>query len=468
MELTIKDIIDLLLKRKIWIIVFLFVGLVSSFSFSKLIINPSYTASVQLYVIPNEAEASVNLSDLNFAQKVVTTYISFLNTNVFYKRIQDDTGLHYTVSQLMGMTSMKIINNTEIFQISVTSYKPEDSYTLAESMERIAPQLIKEINSTAKLSVVDPVNYPSGPSGPNIVRNTMIGGMSGLMLAFCLILIIEFFDVNVKNKEDLITNYQLPVLGEIPNIYLSNDKGLLYRIPFISKRLSMKHHNKKTGINDNLKFIFSEAFKALRTNLRFALIKEGCKKIIISSPLPNDGKSTTSINLGITIAQTGARVLIIDCDLRKGEIHNYFKIKYKPGLSDAISGMADVKDVTKRTGYENLDIIPLGTISPNPSELLSSNQMDKLLLLLEKEYNYILFDTPPINILSDPLSLVKYSDGLLLVVRERVSSHSNIKSALEKFKLSQGNILGFILNDVRLSQDRRMNHYYTHYGASHD
>lgn len=468
MEITIKDIIDLLLKRKIWILIGLFIGLITSFLFSMYIINPSYTASVQLYVITNETEVNANLNELNYAQKVVTSYVNFLNTNVFYRRIQDDIKLNYSVSQLKSMTSIKIINNTEIFQISVTSHSPEDSYTIAESMERIAPQMIMDIKPTAKLSVVDPVSFPSAPSGPNIIRNTIIGGLLGLGFVFGLIFLIELLDVNVKNKEDLIANYHLPVLGEIPNIYLAKEKGILYRIPFLSKKLITKHHNKKLNFNENMKFIFGEAFKALRTNLRFALIKEGCKKIIISSPLPNDGKSTTSINLGITIAQTGSRVLIIDCDLRKGGLHKYFNIKYKPGLSDAISGMADLKDVTKKTGFENLDIIPLGSISPNPSELLSSNQMDKLLSILEKEYNYIIFDTPPINILSDTLSLVKYSDGLLLVVREKVSSHPNIKSALDKFKLSHGNILGFILNDVHVNQDKKINHYYSHYGAGHD
>ena len=466
MEFSVKEVINLVFKRIIWIIIGLFVGVSASFVCSKYIINPSYTASVQLYVIPNDTEASVRLNELNYAQKVVTTYINFLNTNVFYEKILDDTKLDYSINQLKAMTSVKSINNTEIFQISVTSYSAETSYSLAESMERIAPELIKSIKPSAEISVVDPVKFPNRPSGPDIIKNTIIGGMLGLTASVFIILLVEILDTNIKNKEDLIAKYQLPVLGEIPNINLSKDDRKTKKRPFISKK--KKRLNIKSSVNDHSEFLFNEAFKALRTNLRFALIKEGCKKIIISSPLPSEGKSTTSINLGIAISQTGSRVLIIDCDLRKGKIHNSFNLKYKPGLTDALSGMVELKDVTKKTSYENLDIIPLGTLSPNPSELLSSSQMEKILLLLEKDYNYILFDTPPVNVLSDSLSLAKYSDGILLVVREGITSHPILTNALDKFKLSQGNILGFVLNGISMNKGKKLNYYYSYYGGNHD
>ncbi|NLK27239.1 MAG: polysaccharide biosynthesis tyrosine autokinase [Clostridiales bacterium] len=466
MEFSVKEVINLVFKRIIWIIIGLFVGVSASFVCSKYIINPSYTASVQLYVIPNDTEASVSLNELNYAQKVVTTYINFLNTNVFYEKILDDTKIDYSINQLKAMTSVKSINNTEIFQISVTSYSAETSYSLAESMERIAPELIKSIKPSAEISVVDPVKFPNRPSGPDIIKNTIIGGMLGLTASVFIILLVEILDTNIKNKEDLIAKYQLPVLGEIPNFNLSKDDRKTKKRPFISKK--KKRLNIKSSVNDHSKFLFNEAFKALRTNLRFALIKEGCKKIIISSPLPSEGKSTTSINLGIAISQTGSRVLIIDCDLRKGKIHNSFNLKYKPGLTDALSGMVELKDVTKKTSYENLDIIPLGTLSPNPSELLSSSQMEKILLLLEKDYNYILFDTPPVNVLSDSLSLAKYSDGILLVVREGKTSHPILTNALDKFKLSQGNILGFVLNGISMNKGKKLNYYYSYYGGNHD
>ncbi len=465
MEFTVNEVIKLVLKRIVWIIVSLFIGLSASFIYSKYIINPSYTASVQLYVLPDASETSAGLNELNYAQKVVTTYINFLNTNVFFERIQDNTELNYSISQLKNMTSVKTVNNTEIFKISVTSHSAQDSYTLAESMQRIAPELITSIKPSAKISVVDPVTFPAGPSGPNIIKNSMVGGMLGFVISVIIIFLIEILDVNIKDKEDLTATYPFPVLGEIPNLSMSKENKYK-KIQFILKK--RKPLNEKNYMDDNSKFIFSEAFKSLRTNLRFVLIKDGCKKIIVSSPLPGDGKSTISINLGIAISQTDSRVLIIDCDLRKGRIHSFFNIKYRPGLTDALSGMADIKDVIRKTPYEKLDIIPLGSISPNPSELLSNNQMEKLLAIFEKEYNYIIFDTPPVNVMSDSLSLIKYSDGLLIVAREGITSHPNLKNALDKYKLSHGNILGFVLNNVSINRGRKLNYYYAHYGVSHD
>lgn len=476
-----------------WILISFFAGLFIFFIYSKFIINPSYTASVQLYVIANDSESAVNLTELNYAQKVVNTYINFLNTKVFYKKIQDDTKLDYSINQLKKMTSVKSINNTEIFQISVTSFSGEDSHSLAKSMEKNAPKLIKTIKPSAKISVVDPVNFPSSPSGPNIIRNSLIGGMLGLVAVVILIFLIEIFDTNIKNKEDIIENYRIPVLGEIPSFNILEDVGIYRRLPFLLKlknKINNKTNNKtinkmknkiknmkksennqkniKEIYNENIEFTFSESFKFLRTNLPFVLIKEGCKKIIISSSLPGDGKSTTSVNLGITLAQNGSRVLVIDCDLRKGKVHNFFNKRYKPGLSDALTGMKELEDVIVKTFQENLDIIPLGSLSPNPSELLSSSQMEKLLTRLEENYNYIIFDTPPVNILSDALSLVKYSDGLLIVVREGVTTHPNLRYALDKLKLSQGNILGIVLNDVSINQGKKFDYYYSYYGERHD
>ncbi len=366
------------------------------------------------------------------------------------------------------MTSIKSVNNTEIFKISVTSLSAKDSYSLAESMERMAPQLIRSIKPSARISVVDPVKFPNKPSGPNVLKNTFVGGIFSLLAAVIVIFLVEIFDINIKNKEDLIASYQLPVLAEIPNFNLTKESKIYNKIPILSKLIKKKEEKSKEGFNESVRFIFSESFKSLRTNLRFTLMKEGCKKIIISSPLPSDGKSTTSINLGITISQTGSRVLIIDCDLRKGKVHNNFSIMYKPGLSDVLSGMTELEDVIKNTSYENLDIIPLGSLSPNPSELLSSSQMEELLLTLEEKYDYIIFDTPPVNVLSDSLSLVKYSDGLLMVVREGVTSHPNLTYALDKIRLTNGNILGFVLNDVSVDQVKKLNYYYSRYGDKDD
>lgn len=461
MEFTIKDIIAMLVKRSILIAACTFISLFLFFFVSKFIIRPSYTATVQMYVDPKESTSGADLTELNYAQKVVTTYINFLQTKVFYRQVIKESGLEYTMDELREMTVIQSVDNTEIFQISVTALNPQDSFKLVETMQDIAPVHIKSIKDTAEISVVDPVIVPEAPSSPNIFMNTALGGILGFLFSVLAFFLWEIIDVNVKNQDDLIKKYQIPILGSIPNfdVYDRKLNKLINKLPSHSKDKNKTKVERK--INTDTEFYITEAYKSLRTNLRFTLNPNKCKKIIICSPVPEDGKSTTSTNIGITIAQTGAKVLLMDCDLRKGRLHNFFNLKSSPGVSDVLSGMAAAKDVIWNTSYENLYVMSLGSLAPNPTELLASNCMEELLKELEVKYDYIIFDTPPVNVVSDSLSLVKLVDGVVIVVREGITSHPNIFKAVEKFKFIEANILGFVLNGVSRNQgDRSKPHYY--------
>lgn len=197
-------------------------------------------------------------------------------------------------------------------------------------------------------------------------------------------------------------------------------------------------------------FSVIEAYKTIRTNLMFATQKKDCNCVIITSTVPNEGKSTNCCNLAITMAQTKSRVLIIDCDLRKPSIHKFFKVQGIPGLSEALAGMNDVADVVRHTEYGNLDIICGGTIPPNPAELLSSSVMDKLLAAASKVYNYILLDTPPINLVSDALALSEKTDGVVLVTRQGETTHPELAHALNSLEFAHAKVLGIILNGVEM------------------
>lgn len=458
MEYSLSDIIALLKKRLVLITICTLLGLTIFFIKNYYLIKPLYTASVQLYVSSNERTSLTELNELNYAQRVITTYVYFLKTKAFYEQVLEECKLNYSADQLKAMTTIIAISNTEIFQISVTSPNSDDTYNLVKAMQKIAPDLIKGYKNTAEISVVDPVDFPV-ETGPNIKMNSIIGGLLGFLLSAVSIYLWEIFDVNVKGGVDLVKRYQIPVIGAIPiyRINKLNKLNILKFIPSVKKRLLQR--NNLRGVNEEKKFEVNEAYNELRTNLRFTILGNNCKKIIISSPDPEDGKSTTSTNTAITIAQSGIRVLLIDCDLRKGKIHSLFNINNKPGISDLLSGMASEKDIIQDTRYNNLQVIATGSIPPNPTELLGSMQMKEALSKLEKNYDYIIIDSPPVNAVSDILSLVKLVDGLVIVVREGVTSHTNLTKALMKFKLVEANILGFVINGVD-QNDNSKSHYY--------
>ncbi len=465
MEFSFIELLTFVMKRRQFIIIGTVIGLSAFFVFNKFIENPNYTASVQLYVNANTTDTSADLNSLNYAQKVVTTYINFLQTNTFYKKVMEESGFEYTPDQLREMTQIETVNNTEIFQISVTAHHPNTSYQLATTMQAVAPELIKSILNTAMISVVDPVVYPEAPSGPRIGLNTLLGGVLGLFLSTTVALLWEIINNNVKNQEDLGKKYSLPILSAIPNFNTQNNRIFfsLSKLLFLKKRLKLK--TLQSNSNEETRFFIVEAFNSLRTNLRFLLRHDGCKKILITSPSPEEGKSTISANLAKSIAQTGSRVLLLDCDLRKGTLHSFFDVKNSPGVSDTLSGMLTEKEVLQDTAFGNLQVMSMGSLPPNSAELLGSKQMEDLLKYYEKQYNYIIIDTPPVTIVSDAFSMVKMVDGVIMVVREGRTSHSSISNAITKFKFSEANILGFVLNAFSYNQGNKKKKY-SYYGKS--
>lgn len=202
-------------------------------------------------------------------------------------------------------------------------------------------------------------------------------------------------------------------------------------------------------LNDKTPFVITEAYKSTRTNIMFSVSgdKNGCKRIIVTSATPGDGKTTTCLNTAITFAQTGARVIIIDCDLRKPRIHKYLGLDKKNGLSSVLSGFITIDEAVNKNVRGTLDCITSGPIPPNPAELLSSEMMQELLDKLSEQYDYIFLDTPPVTVVTDACTMSKFVSGVVLVVRQNYTQHQGVADAVEALKFANAKILGFILND---------------------
>ncbi len=232
----------------------------------------------------------------------------------------------------------------------------------------------------------------------------------------------------------------------------------------------MKINNKTRQINNTVEntrnFQIVEAYRTLRTNLQFALGNKAgkCKKIAVTSSLPKEGKTLTSINLAITFAQTDARVLIIDCDMRRPRVHRYFELESRVGLSNVLSGMCTFDEAVKKAGGLNLSVLPAGLIPPNPVELLSGDNMKNLLDELSESFDYIILDTPPINIVADALSVANLVDGNIIVLSSASSTHIETKKAVSQFEYANANILGFVLNNVNTKNTKGYSKKYMYYG----
>ncbi|MDY3929874.1 MAG: CpsD/CapB family tyrosine-protein kinase [Clostridia bacterium] len=234
----------------------------------------------------------------------------------------------------------------------------------------------------------------------------------------------------------------------------------------------------ETILDNKSNFMMVEAYKAARTNIIFTLsnVESKCKKIIITSASPNEGKTTTCLNLALAFSQTDSKVLLIGADLRKPRAYRYLKIERKNGLSDVLCGLVSLKDAIKHCPEVGIDCITAGQLPPNPVELLASKKMGEILDELSEYYDYIFIDTPPVTLVSDATAMSKYTDGVIVVVRQNYTIHETLERARNSLNFAEAKILGYIINDVdtltsRYGSYKRYGYgygrYYSRYSYNH-
>lgn len=221
-----------------------------------------------------------------------------------------------------------------------------------------------------------------------------------------------------------------------------------------------KVQNSSMTLSDKSKFAIVESYKAARTNIMFSLSAVKQKMFAVTSYSKGEGKSTVSANLAISFSKMEKRVLLIDCDLRRPNMHNIFKIDNASGLSNVVGNMVDFEDAVNREVLPNLDILPSGTIPPNPSELMCSSTFIDLIQQVSNEYDYIIFDTPPIGVVADALLLKNFIAGFVVVVRERSTTHGDLQKLLDSIKLADSKAIGLLEVGCSYDSKRRKKGYY--------
>lgn len=220
-----------------------------------------------------------------------------------------------------------------------------------------------------------------------------------------------------------------------------------------------------TKIEGPLHFRIEEAYKVARTNLDFSIMKEGCKTVVVTSSLSREGKTTTSVNLALSLAQKlNTKVLLIDCDLRKPRTNEFFESISKFGITDYLLKIKTLEEITVKTEYPGLDAIFTTAVPPNPSEILSSEPMRQFLKEAQQKYDYIIIDSPPINVVVDALILARICDGVVMVTKQGQTKHHEIAKALDSMGRFDVKILGFILTDYKESKKSDSYYQYSYYG----
>lgn len=234
-------------------------------------------------------------------------------------------------------------------------------------------------------------------------------------------------------------------------------------------RLFKKKSPKNLGalLTTKLPFMYTEAYKAIRTNVEFSVLSNNAKKILVTSSLSGEGKSCFSINLAISLAQTGKKVIILDCDLRKPKIHKYLRIKHTEqyGVSTVIGGTSELENAVGYIESLNIYVMLAGMTPPNPSELLNCDRAKEMFDRLTDEFDYIICDTPPAGIVTDAVALSKHCDGVVFVIRQNHATIEQVREAISRLVAVNAKIFGTVLNNYndRLSSSNHGGNYYYDY-----
>ena len=302
------------------------------------------------------------------------------------------------------------------------------------------------------LRVIDWSVTPEKPVRPKVKLNLVLGLIAGLALAMVAVFVLEWIDNSIKTLDEFERQIGQPVYGVIPRIVLAPGDPP-------EKMLVTQSHPKSP---------ISESFRTLRTNIQFADPDRKIASLLVTSAGPSEGKSTIVSNLSITIANLGIKTLLIDCDLRKPNLHNIFGIERDPGLTNAIMGEMAWRDAVRPTSIDDLRVLPSGPIPPNPTELLGSRHMRDVLAQAKEEYEVVLLDSPPVIAVTDAALLSSLVDGTLLVVEMGRSRTKAVERAVSLLENVQARLLGVVANHVVSSGLRYDYGYYSYYYASGD
>jgi tyrosine-protein kinase Etk/Wzc len=312
---------------------------------------------------------------------------------------------------------------------------------------------IAKAATISSINVIDPAKLPRKPVKPDKMKNVVLALLVGLMLGGGLAFFTEYLDDTIKDGEEARRLLGLPIMATIPFITGDKSDQQEYAPSLIS------HLNPKASV--------TESFRSLRTSIHFSAISKEKKVILVTSNFPSEGKTTVIANLAVTMTQTGAKVLLIDCDMRRPSQHTLFKQEKIPGLSEILAGDTSIAAVLHDTGIPGLSFIPAGTTPPNPAELIGSQEMQKLLASLKLEYDYILIDAPPYLAVTDAPLLSSSADIMILVLQTERVPGKLAKQTVDMLHAIGAPIAGIVIND-KTGQTERYGYYggkyYGYYG----
>ena len=398
-----------------------------------------YRATVQLFVSTQgtgQDGLSAAVAGSQFSQARVTSYAQIVNTPPITEAVVQRLNLPLTPQDLAPKITSAAIVNTVLINVSVNDTSPQRAADIANAVGTRFTEVVTNLErpnsgalSLVKVSVVRAASVPGGPVSPNRKVDLALGLFLGLLAGVAAAVLRETLDTSIRRPDQM---QELTGLATLGVIAFDPDAGAQPLIVEVSP------HSPR-----------SEAFRQLRTNLQFVDVDRPLHSLVVTSAVPREGKSTTTTNLALTLARAGLRVALVEGDLRRPRIGRYLNIDPNAvGMTDVLIGRLSLDDALLRYRDEQMWVLPSGATPPNPSELLGSTAMQSLMQELEKRFDIVLVDAPPLLPVTDAAVLATVTDGVLFVTRAGKTRREQVQRAVEALRSVDANLLGAVFNMV--------------------
>ena len=504
-----------ILQRWLWLIILCtIIAAISAYVVSAKLMHPIYRAETVLMVQPSGGSSgTIQYQDILLGERIAKTYAEIIKSKALLEKLLTKLGYPPELEKLPFSVSVQVVRDTQLIKIGVESEDPELAANAANSLAQIfiedraekqaerfsnlrasieaqIAQLEEEMRKIAErknasynqdlvrtldqqlislqdmrtrllaqlyelrltearyadvITQVEKAEVPERPVKPRKLLNTVMAGILGAMVAIMAAFAAEYLDTTIKRPEQIEETVGLPVLGSIFEFEPNPDKDK-------NPSIAMEHPRSPAA----------ESFRVLRSNLEFISVDNPVRVLGITSSSPEEGKTFVALNLALAIAQGGKRVILVDSDLRRPQVHKILGFPQSPGLSEALIDKAYLKGF----GNKNFMVLTSGRSAPNPADLLASQQMGKLIAKLKEMADLVILDTPPILSCADAVSLGKWVDGFLIVAKWGKTDRSAFAQAVNLARQSGLKVLGAVLNKVKPQSRGYYYHYYYYYDSS--
>lgn len=397
-----------------------------------------YSTTTKLFATYDSSSSSLNSAEQNSANSYIMSqiksYPTLTTTQAVLQPVIEELHLNQTVNGLAGQITASNPTSTAFVNITVTSGNPKQAAEIANATAASLSNVVEKSlytsgsQSAIKLSIVQPAQQPTVPSSPNWKFNVAAGVLAGLVVGVFMTLVKDKLSKTIQNEGEINEYIDAPIIGRVvEDPLLEDSKPVVVNEPGSS---------------------LAEDFRRIRTSLAFMAPVEGtnCRLLVITSAGPSEGKTTTSVNVAAALAENGAKVLLVDADLRHPSVANKLDIDGSAGLAHVLSGQASVKDVVQRYWRPNLHIMPAGPKPPNASTLLNSVIMTELLNNALQKYDYVIIDTAPMVVANDAVIFVRRGGALVMVCRRDKALKNDLEDIRQELDTLDQSVSGVIFN----------------------